>query len=170
MFEYSATTSNATNTITATPAEGLGVFVSVNGAEHENGTPATWVVGLNEVFITLTLESDPEFVSPSYVVNVTKSGTLQSLTVASVAGENTGDTAVSITEPRTTGTSYFYKTAASVVLPALDDELEGWTAWDRLADITATTGDEIAVVEVLTLGNVDYVKSAGKTTVVSKSE
>lgn len=67
--QYSAETSNATNTITATPEYVLStVAVKVNGSDISNGTAATWQEGENEV---LTTVKNGE-VTKVYTVTVTK--------------------------------------------------------------------------------------------------
>lgn len=66
---YTATTTNATNKITATPAdEEAEVVIMANGKEVANGSPATWEGGENEAVITVT-NGDAETV---YTVIVTK--------------------------------------------------------------------------------------------------
>lgn len=89
------------------------------------------------------------------------------LTVSSVAGTLTGDTKIAVTEPLTVGNTYMYKTAISVTAPALGDDCStGYTVWNGTADITATTGNQIVIIEV------DSNKLALKTgtaTVTSKS-
>ena len=73
------------------------------------------------------------------------------LTVSSAAGSTTGKTALTVTPTLTSGNSYMYKTAATVTLPAYNDVCNttaGYTAWDGTSEITATTGNQIAVVEV----------------------
>ena len=73
---------------------------------------------------------------------------LGSITVVSVAGTGSGDTAIYV-NPALSATSYVYKTAATVDLPDYGDDLTvGWTAWNGTADITATTGNQIAICEV----------------------
>ena len=73
---------------------------------------------------------------------------LGSITVVSVAGTGSGDTAIYV-NPALSATSYVSKTAASVDLPDYGDDLTvGWTAWNGTADITATTGNQIAICEV----------------------
>lgn len=68
-FEYTATTSNATNTITATAAaQTAGVAISVNGNSIQNGGSATWVTGTNTVLIVVTNGTH----SSTYTVIVTK--------------------------------------------------------------------------------------------------
>lgn len=94
--------------------------------------------------------------------------TLGSLTVTSIAGSTTGDTFLTVTPTLTSGNSYMYKTAASVTLPAYNDVCNttaGYTTWNGTSDITATTGNEIAVIEVDS--SYKAIK-AGKTTVTSK--
>jgi len=85
------------------------------------------------------------------------------LTPTSVAGATTGKTAVTLAE-ETTG-ALFFKTGASVTLPALNSSTATWTAWNGIVDITATTDNEIAIAEALE----GAFKKAGKTTVVSKA-
>lgn len=78
----------------------------------------------------------------------TLSDTLPELKVVSVAG-TAGKTLIYVNPALTGGNTYVYKTAASVDLPALDTVLSaGWTAWNGAAEITATTGHEIAIVEI----------------------
>lgn len=72
---------------------------------------------------------------------------LSDLTVNSVAGSSTGKTKVTITEAKTAGTHYVYKTASSVTMPSAYDNVSDWDKWDGTSDITATTGNKIAIVE-----------------------
>ncbi len=140
----------------------------MNGTQHDNNTSATWITGLNEVYILL-LEDDEPVNDVYYKVVVTKSGILSPLTVTSVAGNEAGKTSVSIDENRIAGTVYYYKTAQAVDVPELDDVIEqDWTLWNGIDEITATNGDEIVFVEALALGGINYVKSAGKGIVVTQ--
>lgn len=67
--EYTATTVNATNTVTATAEdENAEITVEVNDVEIDNGGTATWTGGLNEVVITVTNGEN----SKEYSVVVTK--------------------------------------------------------------------------------------------------
>lgn len=68
--EYEAETTNATNSITATAAEGTGILISVNGASLTNGSSATWATGENIVHITVSAEGKS---TTGYVVVVNKS-------------------------------------------------------------------------------------------------
>ena len=67
--EYTATTSNATNTITATGADGAEVSITVNGEAHASGESATWNVGENTVVIVAAKDGAE---STTYTVTVTK--------------------------------------------------------------------------------------------------
>ncbi len=69
---YSASTSNATNTITAIPDNAAAsVQLTVNDLEMDNGTAASWNTGTNTVKITVTAEDGKT--SKTYTVTVTKS-------------------------------------------------------------------------------------------------
>lgn len=86
------------------------------------------------------------------------------LTVTSVAGTNSGDTKITVEPAKATGNSYKYKTASSVDIPTYGSTVSGYTSWDGSADITATTGNDIVIVE---LDANSKVVKAGKTTVTS---
>lgn len=78
----------------------------------------------------------------------TLSDTLTELKVVSVAG-GSGKTLIYVNPKLTGGNTYVYKTAASVDLPLAGAALTtGWTAWNGAAEITATTGHDIAIVEI----------------------
>lgn len=69
---YTATTSNATNTITAVPSDaGAEIHVLVNNAEIDNGTAATWQAGSNTVKVNVTAADGTT--TKTYTVTVTKS-------------------------------------------------------------------------------------------------
>lgn len=66
---YTATTTNATNKVTATPKDPeADVLIEVNGAEIANGASAAWRSGENTVKITVTNGTS----STVYTVKVTK--------------------------------------------------------------------------------------------------
>ena len=68
--EYTATTTNATNTVTATPEDEDATVTILNGETPvENGTAATWTEGDN----TLTITVKNGTVQKVYTVTVTKS-------------------------------------------------------------------------------------------------
>lgn len=142
---------------------GATVEIKVNGAAHANKAAATWLTGKNTVTVKVSFGTTVK----TYTVIVTKNGDLGALTVASVAGTESGDTAITVTEALTAGCKYKYKTAAAVDLPALDDNLVTWDDWDGESDITATTGDEIVITEVSVFDSL--AKRAGKATVTAQA-
>lgn len=68
--EYTATTTNATNTVTATPEDESAAVTILNGdTPVENGTAATWTEGTNALTVTVKNGASQEV----YTVTVTKS-------------------------------------------------------------------------------------------------
>lgn len=101
-----------------------------------------------------------------YVINT--NAKIGELTVNSVAGTSaSGETKVTVSPSLSAGNSYKYKTASSVTVPEFGAECKsGYTAWDGVSEITATTGNKILIVEVD--ANNKAVK-AGSATVASKA-
>ena len=91
---------------------------------------------------------------------------LGTLTVSSAAGSTAGQTAITVQPPITQGNHYVYQTGASVTLPTEygADVSSGWTAWNGTDEITATTGNEIGIVEA---DSSNKAVKAGKTTVTA---
>ena len=74
---------------------------------------------------------------------------LGELAVVSAAGESAGETVLTVTPALGSGHSYKTKTGASVELPAFGAAVGAdWAEWDGSEAITATNGQQIAVVEV----------------------
>jgi len=91
----------------------------------------------------------------------------ESLTVTSAEGTASGDTLITLDkEILNSGYTYVYKTDTTVTLPEYGDDLSTWTAWNGTDDITATTGEEIAIAVV---DGSTLAVTSGKTTVVSKA-
>lgn len=94
--------------------------------------------------------------------------TLGELTITTAAGTATGKTKVTVKPAKAGGNSYKYKTGASVNLPTYNQDCSsGYTDWDGTAEITATTGHKILIVEVTSEGKA---RAAGIGTVTSKAE
>lgn len=91
---------------------------------------------------------------------------LGTLTVSSAAGSTAGQTAITVQPTITQGNHYVYQTGASVTLPTEygADVSSGWTAWNGTDEITATTGNEIGIVEA---NSSNQAVKAGKTTVTA---
>lgn len=68
-YEYTATTSNATNVINATAPAGANVVLIVNGNSLANGGSATWEDGDNDVLVTVSDSTGGN----TYKITVTKS-------------------------------------------------------------------------------------------------
>ncbi len=163
-YSYTVSTSNTKDKITATGASTKAtVTIKVNGVAHTSGTDATWLTGINTVEVTAKYGTSVSVTT----VTVTKSGTLKALTVTSAAGTELGDTKVTFTGQLAGAYAYKYLTAETITLPALDDIPAIWNDWDGSTDITATTGEEIGIIQVSIFDG--RVKSAGKATVTSKA-
>lgn len=67
--EYTASTTNNSNTITASGAAGSRATITVNGEDHTSGTSATWETGINTVIIKAQNSTGTK----TYTVTVTKS-------------------------------------------------------------------------------------------------
>ena len=90
----------------------------------------------------------------------------KTLTVTSIAGSSTGTTKISVMPILTSGRTYVYKTALSIVAPVLNDTLNDWLVWDGTSEIIATTGNKIGIAEIDASLNC---KGYGFATVTSKT-
>ena len=79
---------------------------------------------------------------------ITSKDTVEVLTVTSVAGSVSGQTAITVDPAKTAGRTYVYKTDVTVAIPAYDASLAIWTPWNGTDEIVATTGNEIVIAEV----------------------
>lgn len=121
-----------------------------------------------ETIIDATFKAQPLDGEGTLVI-YDEEGVLGALAVTSVAGTAVGTTKITVAPTLTEGDSYVYKTAATVTLPLAYDVCDteaGYTTWNGTADITATTDNEIVIVEVDAAGKA---VKAGKATVVSKT-
>ena len=99
------------------------------------------------------------------LLDISKLG-LVPLTVKSTAGTTSGNTKLNVTPATENGNSLVYKTAATVEMPEAGEILTDWTEWNGTDEVTATTGDEIAVAEINAVGTV---LKTGKTKVKAKA-
>lgn len=80
---------------------------------------------------------------------VKKKAAKKELTVTSEAGTASGKTKITVEPTLGDGNGYKYKAAANPTVPEMGASCTtGYTAWDGTAEITATTGNKIVVVEV----------------------
>ena len=68
---YTASTTDASNTVSATAADSASATILVNGSSHTSGQSASWETGTNTVIVSVTKSG---YVSRTYTVTVTKSG------------------------------------------------------------------------------------------------
>lgn len=103
-------------------------------------------------------------VSNAEKVVIKKNLLLDVLTVTSTAGAS-GKTAIAVTPTKLTGNTYVYKTHATTApTVTIGQDLTSWTAWDGVAEITATSTHKITVAEV---NASKLAVKAGNTTVTS---
>ena len=149
---------------------------------HEDATDGdvrVTIVGGNQGELALSFAKDKETVIDAEFIAVPhdSEGTLVlfeediaglvALTVTSVAGATTGKTTITVVPALDYTNTYVYKTGSSLTLPTFNDDLStGWTAWDGISEITATTGQEIAIAEI---DGGKLCQAAGKATVVAKA-
>lgn len=95
-----------------------------------------------------------------------ESGTLGTLTVSSAAGTASGTTKLTVTPAKISGNSYKYKTGDAASAVTFDQNVQSWTAWDGTADITATTGKVLTLVEC---DSTYKAKKSGSATVTAKA-
>lgn len=74
---------------------------------------------------------------------------LSKLTLTSAAGTTTGKTAITVSPVKEEYTNkYMYKVAAdTITLPLYGEVVSGYTLWNEIEEITAATGQNVAVVE-----------------------
>ena len=114
-----------------------------------------------------TINSAPAEGEAPYVINYVKElpsvGTLGSLSVQSNAGTS-GKTTLVVTPTKGPDSSYWTKVGASLTLPKYHEVIGtggGYTTWDGTSEVTATSGQEVMVVEV---DSSNRALKAGKTT------
>mgnify|MGYP000026109972 CR=1 FL=1 len=89
------------------------------------------------------------------------------LTVKSEAGTATGKTKITVTPAKEGTNSYVYKIGSEVKAPGYDETCTGgYTAWDGTAEITATSGQKILIVEIT---EEKKARKAGIATIVAKT-
>lgn len=104
-------------------------------------------------------------VTPETILFYSATGTM---TVISKAGTEEGKTALTVSPAKAGTNTYSYKTAESVDVPKLGSTVEGYTAWNGTDEITATTNNDIVVVELTATDS--KVVRAGKAKVTAKGE
>nr|DAJ90219.1 MAG TPA: tail tube protein [Bacteriophage sp.] len=116
----------------------------------------------------LDTEADAEKAIKEALGIVNPEPSLSALVVSSSEGELTGETKITVEPAIVYGNHYVYKTGPSITLPSSygEDVSTGWTNWNGIDDIAATSGDEIGIVEA---NSENKAIGAGKATVIAKA-
>lgn len=146
-----------------------GLVYTVSGETNLIGfhTQGNYHTAVSEAFAVMGLTLFAEYIDAIAVITIDETPTLGTLTVNSVAGAATGDTKITVNPAKeNTGNVYKYKVAADAVTVGYGQNLRNWTTWDGKADIKATTGQKITVVEC---DGTYKALNAGSTSVTAKS-
>jgi hypothetical protein len=127
-----------------------GLVYTVSGETNLIGfhTQGNYHTAVSEAFAVMGLTLFAEYIDAIAVITIDETPTLGTLTVNSVAGTATGDTKITVNPTKeNAGNVYKYKVAAEAVTVGYGQNLRNWTTWDGKADVKATTGQKITVVE-----------------------
>jgi hypothetical protein len=146
-----------------------GLVYTVSGETNLIGfhTQGNYHTAVSEAFAVMGLTLFAEYIDAIAVITIDETPTLGTLTVNSVAGTESGDTKITVNPAKeNAGNVYKYKVAADAVTVGYGQNLRNWTSWDGKADIKATTGQKITVVEC---DGTYKALNAGSASVTSKS-
>lgn len=127
-----------------------GLVYTVSGETNLIGfhTQGNYHTAVSEAFAVMGLTLFAEYIDAIAVITIDETPTLGTLTVTSEAGTATGDTKITVNPAKENSNNvYKYKVAADAVTVEYGQNLRNWTSWDGKADIKATTGQKITVVE-----------------------
>ena len=127
-----------------------GLVYTVSGETNLIGfhTQGNYHTAVSEAFAVMGLTLFAEYIDAIAVITIDETPTLGTLTVTSAAGTASGDTKITVNPAKeNAGNVYKYKVAADAVTVGYGQNLRNWTSWDGKADIKATTGQKITVVE-----------------------
>lgn len=127
-----------------------GLVYTVSGETNLIGfhTQGNYHTAVSEAFAVMGLTLFAEYIDAIAVITIDETPTLGTLTVNSVAGTANGDTKITVNPAKeNAGNVYKYKVATDAVTVGYGQNLRNWTSWDGKADIKATTGQKITVVE-----------------------
>lgn len=146
-----------------------GLVYTVSGETNLIGfhTQGNYHTAVSEAFAVMGLTLFAEYIDAIAVITIDETPTLGTLTVTSVAGTATGDTKITVNPAKENSNNvYKYKVATNAVTVGYGQNLRNWTSWDGKADIKATTGQKITVVEC---DGTYKALNAGSASVVAKS-
>ena len=127
-----------------------GLVYTVSGETNLIGfhTQGNYHTAVSEAFAVMGLTLFAEYIDAIAVITIDETPTLGALTVTSVADSTTGNTKITVNPAKeNTNNVYKYKVAAEAATVGYGQNLRNWTSWDGKADIKATTGQKITVVE-----------------------
>ena len=127
-----------------------GLVYTVSGETNLIGfhTQGNYHTAVSEAFAVMGLTLFAEYIDAIAVITIDETPTLGTLTVTSAAGTASGDTKITVNPAKENANNvYKYKVAAEAVTVGYGQNLRNWTTWDGKADIKATTGQKITVVE-----------------------
>ena len=127
-----------------------GLEYTVSGETNLIGfhTQGNYHTAVSEAFAVMGLTLFAEYIDAIAVITIDETPTLGTLTVTSAAGTESGDTKITVNPAKeNAGNVYKYKVAADALTVGYGQNLRNWTSWDGKADIKATTGQKITVVE-----------------------
>lgn len=146
-----------------------GLVYTVSGETNLIGfhTQGNYHTAVSEAFAVMGLTLFAEYIDAIAVITIDETPTLGTLTVISAAGTATGDTKITVNPAKENANNvYKYKVGASETAVTYGQNLRSWSTWDGKADITATTGKKITVVEC---DGTYKALNAGSTSVTAKS-
>lgn len=127
-----------------------GLVYTVSGETNLIGfhTQGNYHTAVSEAFAIMGLTLFAEYIDAIAVITIDETPTLGTLSVTSVAGSTTGNTKITVNPAKENANNvYKYKVGASETTVTYGQNLRNWTTWDGKADIKATTGQKITVVE-----------------------
>ena len=127
-----------------------GLVYTVSGETNLIGfhTQGNYHTAVSEAFAVMGLTLFAEYIDAIAVITIDETPTLGTLTVASTAGSTTGNTKITVNPAKeNVNNVYKYKVGASETAVIYGQNLRNWTTWDGKADVKATTGQKITVVE-----------------------
>lgn len=139
--------------------DGKQYVIDFHHIDKELGDARIILVGKNEAGFTIqfakdkesTLEEeikasvlDDEGTQVIYLEDIKKT----TLHLTSVAGSTSGKTKITVEETKGTGNSYVYSVGDTIVIPEEGEDCSTLTTWDGSAEVTATTGKQLLLVEV----------------------
>lgn len=146
-----------------------GLVYTVSGETNLIGfhTQGNYHTAVSEAFAVMGLTLFAEYIDAIAVITIDETPTLGTLIVTSAAGTATGNTKITVNPAKeNVNNVYKYKVGASETAVTYGQNLRNWTTWDGKADVKATTGQKITVVEC---DGTYKALNAGSTSVTAKS-